>query len=67
MLTLLWVLLGAVVGMTLFLFAFLAVGGEWFLMWMSETWNGNAVAFRMFCVNALVVVVLHCFHGGDGA
>ena len=46
------------VGMLLWLLAFLDVGGEWFLMWQSATWNGQNAAFRMFAVTGLVLLVV---------
>jgi len=42
----------------MWLVAFLAVGGEWFLMWQSHDWNGQEAAFRNFAVVALVLLVL---------
>jgi predicted small integral membrane protein len=44
--------------MAMWLVGFLAVGGEWFLMWQSRTWNGQEAAFRMFAVDGLVLVLL---------
>src|SRR6201985_1056253 len=38
----------------MWLVAFLDVGGEWFLMWQSQMWNGQAAAFRMFTIVGLV-------------
>jgi predicted small integral membrane protein len=38
--------------------AFLTVGGEWFLMWQSKTWNGQEAAFRMFTVVGIVLLLL---------
>jgi len=38
--------------------AFLSVGGEWFLMWQSRTWNGQDAAFRMFVVLGIVLLYL---------
>jgi predicted small integral membrane protein len=38
--------------------AFLDVGGEWFLMWQSHTWNGQEAAFRNFAVVGLVLLIL---------
>jgi predicted small integral membrane protein len=53
----------AVAGITLSLLqwfiAFIIVGGEWFLMWQSNTWNGQTAAGRMFTVFALILVFLH--------
>ena len=44
--------------MLLWLAAFLAIGGEWFLMWQSHLWNGQEEAFRMFAVMGLVFLIL---------
>ncbi|SFS14060.1 Predicted small integral membrane protein [Granulicella pectinivorans] len=43
---------------SLWLVAFLTVGGEWFLMWQSHGWNGQEEAFRMFTICAFVLVYL---------
>jgi predicted small integral membrane protein len=40
----------------MWLVAFLSVGGEWFLMWQSKTWNGQEAAFRMFTVIGIVLL-----------
>ena len=40
------------------LVAFLAVGGEWFLMWQSKIWNGQEEAFRMFTVVGVVLLIV---------
>jgi predicted small integral membrane protein len=45
-------------GLLLWLVAFLSIGGEWFLMWQSKTWNGQEPAFRMFAVEALILALL---------
>jgi predicted small integral membrane protein len=45
-------------GLLLWLVAFLIVGGEWFLMWQSRTWNGQDAAFRMFTIISLVLLFL---------
>ena len=42
----------------MWLVAFLDVGGEWFLMWQSRTWNGQEEAFRMFVVVGFVMLLL---------
>ena len=52
----------AVVALTLsllmWLIAFLDIGGEWFLMWQSKTWNGQDSASRMFMVIGIVLLLL---------
>jgi predicted small integral membrane protein len=45
-------------GLLLWLVAFQAIGGEWFLMWQSKTWNGLGDAFRMFTVVGVVLLIV---------
>ena len=33
-------------------------GGEWFLMWQSNTWNGQEAAFRMFTSLGIILIYL---------
>jgi predicted small integral membrane protein len=42
----------------MWLVAFIAIGGEWFLMWQSRTWNGQEAAFRNFVVVGVVLLLL---------
>ena len=42
----------------MWLIAFLSVGGEWFLMWQSKSWNGQDAAFRMFTVIGIVLLLV---------
>ena len=44
--------------MLMWLIAFLTVGAEWFLMWQSQSWNGQEAAFRMFAVVGIVLLIL---------
>ena len=44
--------------LAMWLVAFMSVGGEWFLMWQSHTWNGQEEAFRMFAVVGLVLLII---------
>jgi predicted small integral membrane protein len=44
--------------MLMWLVAFLTVGGEWFLMWQSRTWNGEEAAFRMSVVVGVVLLIV---------
>jgi predicted small integral membrane protein len=50
------VTLAAAVGFLLWFLGFMAVGGEWFLMWQSETWNGQEPAFRFYVTMLLVLI-----------
>ncbi len=45
-------------GSLMWLVAFLSVGGEWFLMWQSKSWNGQDAAFRMFTVIGIVLLLV---------
>jgi predicted small integral membrane protein len=44
--------------MLMWLVAFLSIGGEWFLMWQSKTWNGQDAAFRIFTVVGIVLLLV---------
>jgi predicted small integral membrane protein len=46
---------GLSVGVLLWLGGFMAIGGEWFGMWMSSQWNGLASAFRFVVVLLLAL------------
>jgi predicted small integral membrane protein len=49
---------GLALSLLMWLVAFLSVGGEWFLMWQSKTWNGQEAAFRMFTVVGIILLLL---------
>jgi len=53
-----WAIAGLALSLLMWLVAFLSVGGEWFLMWQSKTWNGQEAAFRMFTVVGMVLLLL---------
>lgn len=52
------VIAGLALGLLMWLVAFLTVGGEWFLMWQSKTWNGQEAALRMFTVLGIVLLLV---------
>jgi predicted small integral membrane protein len=37
---------------------FLTVGSEWFLMWQSKQWSGQAAAFSMFAVVGILLLYI---------
>ncbi len=39
--------LGFSLGIFLWFFVFITIGGEWFLMWQSEKWNAQGTAFSL--------------------
>ena len=51
-----YVIAGALLAFLLWFFVFMVIAGEWFAMWQSEHWNGQAAAFR-FYVTVLAVLI----------
>jgi predicted small integral membrane protein len=51
-------IIGLTLGALLWLTAFLTIGGEWFLMWQSQKWNGQEGAFRMFTIVGIVLILV---------
>lgn len=49
---------GLTLGVVLWLAGFMAIGGEWFGMWMSPTWNAIPSAFRFLIVTLGVLIHL---------
>lgn len=47
---------GLTLGFLTWQIAFMSIGGEWFGMWMSATWNGVESAFRIFITFLLVLI-----------
>lgn len=43
----------------LFLGGFITIGGEWFVMWQSEQWNGLQAALQNVIVAAFGLVLVH--------
>ncbi len=43
-----WVIAGATMGFMVWFFGFMVVGGEWFAMWQSSSWNGQDAAFKFY-------------------
>ena len=56
---------GLSVGLLLWLGGFMAIGGEWFGMWMSTSWNGLESAFRFVVV--LLGALIHLGQREDDA
>ncbi|MBV2357729.1 DUF2165 domain-containing protein [Streptomyces sp. J2-1] len=38
---------------------FLAIGGEWFAMWQSKSWNGLDAATRVLLLTGLALIAVH--------
>lgn len=50
---------GLTLGVLLWFTGFITVGGEWFLMWQSSTWNGAQSAFRIAVLFGILLLYLH--------
>ena len=54
-----WAVAGIVIGILVWFVGFEVIGGEWFAMWQSATWNGLAAAERVLGFLVLVLLLLH--------
>jgi predicted small integral membrane protein len=36
----------------------MVIGGEWFAMWQSQIWNGQAKAFEFIAMISAVLIIL---------
>ena len=54
-------MVGGAVGFFLWFLGFLVIGGEWFQMWQSPTWNGQEPAFRFVVVILAVLIFISAF------
>lgn len=59
-------IIGLALGFVLYVGGFLAVGGEWFLMWQSQTWNSQAEAAMFATVIGVVLILLAQRDDQDG-
>ncbi len=50
---------GLVLGIALWFTGFMTVGAEWFLMWQSQSWNGQQAAFRFIMCLFGCLLFLH--------
>ena len=46
-------------GFLVWFFGFMVVGGEWFAMWQSQTWNGQDAAFKFYVAIIGVLIYLN--------
>jgi len=54
-----WAVAGIIIGIIIWFLGFEVIGGEWFGMWQSTTWNGLASAERIVGFLLLVLILLH--------
>jgi predicted small integral membrane protein len=54
-----WAIVGLAVGFLVWFFGFMVVGGEWFMMWQSQVWNGQEAAFKFYMAVLGVLIFLN--------
>lgn len=54
-----WSIAGILTGMIIWFLGFEVIGGEWFGMWQSSSWNGLGSAERVVSFLVLVLILLH--------
>jgi predicted small integral membrane protein len=54
-----FVSIGATCGFLVWFLGFMVVGGEWFQMWQSPSWNGQEAAFRFYLTILAVLIFVN--------
>lgn len=54
-----WANYGLTLGIVLWFSGFITIGGEWFLMWQSQIWNGQQSAFRFVVILFLTLIFVN--------
>ncbi|HMG68734.1 MAG TPA: DUF2165 domain-containing protein [Chitinophagaceae bacterium] len=54
-----WAVAGIMIGILIWFLGFEVIGGEWFSMWQSATWNGLPAAERVLSFLFFVLILLH--------
>ena len=58
-----WAVAGIITGILIWFLGFEVIGGEWFEMWQSATWNGLGAAERVLAFLCFVLILLHLKEG----
>ncbi len=53
------VVIAATMGFLVWFFGFMVIGGEWFAMWQSQTWNGQDAAFKFYMTILAVLIFVN--------
>ncbi len=54
-----WAIAGIITGIAIWFIGFEVIGGEWFAMWQSATWNGLGAAERVLEFLMFTLILLH--------
>ncbi len=61
-----WSIAGGIVGLALFFFGFMVVGGNWFIMYLNSKWNALEPAFWSAVMTMfMVLLVIGVMIGGQ--
>lgn len=52
-------IIGLVLTLQLWFLAFMTVGGQWFVMWQSDQWNGQDASTRLFLIMGVSLIFLY--------
>ncbi len=55
-----WTYLGGILGLAVFFFGFIVVGGNWFIMYLNSTWNGMTPAFQNTVATLGMLILVTC-------
>lgn len=53
------VVVAATMGFLVWYLGFMVIGGEWFAMWQSDTWNGQDAAFKFYMTILAVLIFVN--------
>ncbi|MEM8621597.1 MAG: DUF2165 domain-containing protein [Actinomycetota bacterium] len=59
-------ILGCLIGLAVFFVGFIVIGGNWWVMYMNQNWNGLTAAFQNSVMTALTLIVVLVVAAGDG-
>jgi predicted small integral membrane protein len=52
-----WTFVGGFLGLSIFFFGFMVVGGNWFIMYLNSKWNGLEPAFQNSVMTMLMLIL----------
>jgi predicted small integral membrane protein len=53
-----WTYLGGILGLAVFFFGFMTVGGNWFIMYLNSKWNGLEPAFQNSVMTGMMLILV---------
>lgn len=53
-----WTYVGGTIGLAVFFFGFMVVGGNWFIMYLNSKWNGLEPAFQNSAMTGIMLILV---------